>query len=233
MEFYEWHAEGTCFSLLYYYDFLYVLWRTKLTVSEIFQGLIAAVHEVFPNAPHRYCAMHLWRNFIKQYKDLELRGVVWKCARATTPAQFNAVMERLKVKNEKAWCYLGKWPKEAWTKAYFSTECKTDNITNNVCEGFNASILKYRAKPILSLAEEIRCYIMRTMSSNKLKLLNRQGPLCPIQHSRLDKLKIESNKWTPHWTGDEKYEVHCNWRLHVKVDVEAQTCTCRFWELTG
>lgn len=177
--------------------------------------------------------MHLWRNFIKQYKDLELRGVVWKCARATTPAQFNAVMERLKVKNEKAWHYLGKWPKEAWTKAYFSTECKTDNITNNVCEGFNASILKYRAKPILSLAEEIRCYIMRTMSSNKLKLLNRQGPLCPIQHSRLDKLKIESNKWTPHWMGDGKYEVHCNWRSHVKVDVEAQTCTCRFWELTG
>lgn len=177
--------------------------------------------------------MHLWRNFIKQYKDLELRGVVWKCARATTPAQFNAVMERLKVKNEKAWRYLGKWPKEAWTKAYFSTECKTDNITNNVCEGFNASILKYRAKPILSLAEEIRCYIMRTMSSNKLKLLNRQGPLCPIQHSRLDKLKIESKKWTPHWMGDGKYEVHCNWRSHVKVDVEAQTCTCRFWELTG
>ncbi|RZB80566.1 hypothetical protein D0Y65_030320 [Glycine soja] len=161
-------------------------------MSDMQKGLIAAVHEVFPNAPHRYCAMHLWRNFIKQYKDLELRGVVWKCARATTPAQFNAVMERLKVKNEKAWRYLGKWPKEAWTKAYFSTECKTDNITNNVCEGFNASILKYRAKPILSLAEEIRCYIMRTMSSNKLKLLNRQGPLCPIQHSRLDKLKIES-----------------------------------------
>ena len=116
--------------------------------------------------------MHLWRNFIKQYKDLELRGVVWKCARATTPAQFNAVMERLKVKNEKAWRYLGKWPKEAWTKAYFSTEYKTDNITNNVCEGFNASILKYRAKPILSLAEEIRCHQpqgIRTFDGTSLK----------------------------------------------------------------
>jgi N-glycosylase/DNA lyase len=46
--------------------------------------------------------MHLWRNFTKQWKDKELRGVVWECVRATTPTQFNRIMERVKRLNEKA-----------------------------------------------------------------------------------------------------------------------------------
>lgn len=85
-----------------------------------------------------------------------------------------------------------------------------DNICNNTCEVFNSKILRYRSKPILTMAKEIRCYVMRTMSGNKLKLVGRLGPLCPMQQSRLEKQKIESNKWTPTWSGDEqgkKFEV--------------------------
>jgi len=42
--------------------------------------------------------------------------VVWECEWATTPTQFNHIMERVKRLNEKAWEYLNKWSKEAWTK---------------------------------------------------------------------------------------------------------------------
>jgi hypothetical protein len=177
--------------------------------------------------------MHLWRNFTKQWKDKELRGAVWEAARASTPAQFNTVMERIKRKCEKAWAYLNKWPKESWTKAYFSTDPKVDNVCNNTCESFNSSINKYRAKPVLTMAEEIRCYIMRTMSANKVKLANKTGLLCPMQQSRLDKLKRESNQWTPIFAGEGRFQVANNWRTHVDVDLDAQTCTCRMWQLTG
>jgi hypothetical protein len=187
-----------------------------------------------PGAHHRFCVMHLWKNFTKQWKDKELKGAVWHAARSTTPTQFDAVMEMIKRKSQKAWEYLNKWPKDAWTKAYFSTEPKVDNITNNTCEGFNSSILKYRGKPILTMAEEIRCYIMRTMSTNRLKLANRTGILCPMQQSRLEKLKIKSNLWTPLWSGDGRFQVsNNNWITHVDVDIYAQTCTCRNWQLTG
>ena len=71
-------------------------------------------------------------------------------------------MEGVKRKSEKSWAYLNKWPKEAWTKAYFSKTSKCYNICNNACEVFNAKIIKYKGKPILTLPEEIRCYIMRT-----------------------------------------------------------------------
>ncbi|KAK2412396.1 hypothetical protein QL285_047593 [Trifolium repens] len=203
-------------------------------MSDMQKGLIPALQEVMPGAHHRFCVMHLWKNFTKQWKDKELKGAVWQAARSTTPAQFDAVMERIKRKSQKAWEYLNKWPKDAWTKAYFSTEPKVDNITNNTCEGFNSSILKYRGKPILTMAEEIRCYIMRTMSTNRLKLANRTGILCPMQQSRLEKLKIKSNLWTPLWSGDGRFQVsNNNWITHVDVDIYAQTCTCRNWQLTG
>ncbi|XLU99463.1 hypothetical protein S245_013803, partial [Arachis hypogaea] len=48
-------------------------------------------------------------------------------------------------------------------KAYFSHEPKVNNLTNNMCEVFNAKIVNYRSKLILTICEEIRCYLMRRM----------------------------------------------------------------------
>lgn len=200
-----------------------------------FQGLIPAMQEVMPGVHHRFCVMHLWRNFTKQWKDKELKGLVWECAKSTTEAQFKHNMERVKVKCQKAWEYLAKWPTESWTKAYFSEWPKVDNICNNTCEVFNAKIVKFRSKPILTMAEEIRCYIMKTMSTNKMKLAGRTGPLVPMQQSRLDREKLESNKWTPVWAGDAdgmRFEVQ-KWQDKMDVNLTTHTCTCRFWQLTG
>ena len=91
----------------------------------------------------------------------KLKGLVWQCARFTTESEFNASMEAIKRKNEKAWVYLDKWPCESWTKAYFNENCKVDNITNNNCESFNAKILKFRSKPLLSLCKDIMMRILK------------------------------------------------------------------------
>lgn len=189
-----------------------------------------------PGVSHRFCAMHLWRNFTKQWKDKEMKNVVWDCARARTVEQFNAKMNRLRAKNAQAWAYLNKWPKESWTKAYFKEGVKSDNICNNACESFNAKILKYRGKPILTLLEEVRCYIMRTVATNKIKFKGQQGLLPPMQRSRLETEKKDGSKgWTPVFTGDvvdERYEVQ-GWEGKVDVSLTRHTCTCRFWQLTG
>ena len=85
-----------------------------------------------------------------------------------------------KRKNENAWTYLDKWPRESWTKAYFSENCKVDSITDKNYESFNAKIPKLKNKSILSLCEDIRIYIMHKMTSAKLKMAARLGPLVPI-----------------------------------------------------
>ena len=145
------------------------------------------MQEVMPGVHHRFCIWHLWRNFSKQWKDKQLKGMVWECARSTTINQFKANMERLKAKNEKAWTYLDKWPKESWTKAYSSEWPKVDNICNNACEIFNGKIAQFRGKLILTSAEEIRRCIMKTMIANRLKLLNYPQYLALVQQCRLKK----------------------------------------------
>ncbi|KAL5170653.1 hypothetical protein HKD37_11G032317 [Glycine soja] len=170
-------------------------------MSDMQKGLIPALLEVMPGAPHRFCVFHLWKNFTKQWKSKELKGIVWQCAKSTT-----------------AWEYLNKWPKQAWTKAHFSTIPKVDNICNNTCEVFNSRILQYRCKPIITMLEEIISYIMRTMAARKVKLSGKPGPLCPVQYKRLEKEFHFANQWTPIWCGDNmglRYEVHMDACRHA------------------
>ena len=186
-------------------------------------------------APHRFCVLHLWKNFTKQWKSKELKGIVWQCAKSTTVAEFEGHMAHLKTINCQAWEYLNKWPKQAWTKAHFSTIPKVDNICNNTCEVFNSRILQYRCKPIITMLEEIRSYIMRTMAARKVKLSGKPGPLCPVQYKRLEKEFHFANQWTPIWCGDNmglRYEVHM-WGNKVEVNLGEWTCTCGVWQLTG
>ncbi|XP_029150779.1 uncharacterized protein [Arachis hypogaea] len=204
-------------------------------ISYMQKGLIPAVQEVFPRVHHRFCVWHLWRNFSKQWGSCELKDLVWKCARSRTTVEFDRNMKRVKLINEKAWQYLDKWPKEAWTKAHFSEVPKVDNICNSACESFNAKIKHERSKPILTLAEKVRRIIMKSMVDNRKKLQNYQGILPHVQQSRLEAMTVLSHHWAPQWSGDEKdelYEVH-GWPTNMVVDLSKHTCTCRFWQLTG
>ncbi|XP_025635798.1 uncharacterized protein [Arachis hypogaea] len=74
---------------------------------------------------------------------------------------------RLKRMNEGAWAYLAKFQPSCWTKAHFNHWPKLDNVTNNMTEVWNAKINHYRGKPILTMLEEIRYYLMRRMAKHK------------------------------------------------------------------
>ncbi|XP_072073995.1 uncharacterized protein [Arachis hypogaea] len=177
-------------------------------------GLIPAMEQVMPGVHHRFCAMHIWNNFTKRWKDKQLKGAVWEW-------------------NQQ--CCQDRLDPKTWTKAHFSEWPKVDNVTNNNCETFNGKILKYRGKPIITMLEEIRVHIMRVMARNKKSLSGYVGSVAPRQLSRLEREKEESNKWAPTWAGDDNgkiYEVEKH-PTKVTVDLKNQRCTCRFWQLTG
>ncbi|XP_072078183.1 uncharacterized protein [Arachis hypogaea] len=192
-------------------------------------GLIPAVQEMYPNANHRFCAMHIWQNFCKKWSDLQLKKCMWSCAKATTTQDFNAAMDKLKKINVGAWKYLDKISPKQWSRAHFSEYPKMDNYTNNNCKVFNAKVKKMKGKPIITMLEEVRCYVMRIMARNKKALVGYSGRLAPTQQSRLEREKRESNKWRPLPTGDDAenvYEVQCL-SMKVSVDLGKGTCSCR------
>ncbi|XP_015960191.1 uncharacterized protein LOC107484089 [Arachis duranensis] len=176
----------------------------SLCILRMQKGLINAVKEVFPDVHHRFCVWHLWKNFNKQWKDLQLRGLLWDCARCTSQDGFLDIIKKIERVNKEAWEYLNK-------------------------------IKDARAKPIITLLEEVRMYAMRSIARNKVKLNSNTGVLPPIQCSRLEKIRKESKNWVPMWSGDadyEKFEVH-GWPTNMVVDLGKRLCTCGFWQLSG
>ncbi|XP_025684790.1 uncharacterized protein [Arachis hypogaea] len=123
-------------------------------ISDQQKGLIPAMQQVMPGVHHHFCAMHIWNNFTKRWKDKKLKGAVWECCRATTTQEFKVAMLRLQWINTGAWEYLNKLDPKQWTKAHFSEWPKVDNVTNNNCETFNGKIVKYRGKLIITMLEE-------------------------------------------------------------------------------
>ncbi|RYR67107.1 hypothetical protein Ahy_A03g013362 [Arachis hypogaea] len=117
----------------------------------------------------------------------------------------------------------------------FSTWPKVDNITNNNAESLNATMVGLRGKSIITMLEDIRYYLMKTMAFHKDALMAYTGKLAPIQTSRLEKEKKEGNYWEAQWVGDDDHNVF-EVRRHgrtLRVNTQERTCTCRKWQLTG
>ncbi|XP_016191841.2 uncharacterized protein LOC107632689 [Arachis ipaensis] len=92
-----------------------------------------------------------------------------------------------------------------------------------------------RGKPIITMLEEVRGYVMRILARNKKALVGYHGRITPVQQSRLERKKKESNYWRPFPSGDEDGNVYEVQRLPVKVSVDLgrRTCSCSLWLLTG
>ncbi|XP_061350413.1 uncharacterized protein LOC133295586 [Gastrolobium bilobum] len=77
-----------------------------------------------------------------------------------------------------------------------------------MAEVWNAKIVGYRSKPIITLLEELRCYIMRRMAAHQRVLGTVRGKIAPAQQLKLDQLKVLSNSWTPTWTGNLQQDMY-------------------------
>ncbi|KAL4380901.1 hypothetical protein AHAS_Ahas04G0079800 [Arachis hypogaea] len=209
--------------------------RDYLNEIHRYEGLLPALKEVMPNAHHRNCVRHIWKNFTNKYKDTQLKNVVWACAKSSTVVEFNDNMQRLKRMNEDAWAYLAKLDPGCWTKSKFSHYPKLDNITNNMTEVWNAKIVHYSKKPILTMLEELICYIMRRMAQHKKALSMYTSVVAPVQQKRMEVIMKDTKHWTAQWTGDDTRQVF-EVQMHMKklgVHLGNNTCTCNMWQLTG
>ena len=94
-------------------------------------------------------------------KELQLN--FWNVAKPTSIPEMQNQLQSMKNLNggEKAVEeLLGFWPIEGWCQAYFSDVVQCEVIDNNMCETFNGVMLEARNKPIITLLEDIRRYVM-------------------------------------------------------------------------
>ncbi|CAK8573059.1 unnamed protein product [Lathyrus sativus] len=113
-------------------------------------------------------------------------------------------MLEIKGVNEEAFKHLIKIPPRFWSKSRFQPSSCYDTLVNNMSEAFNFVFVAARSKPIMTMLEKIRVYIMQIWESNR-----HAGEYdYEVRHTSLN---------------GEKYVVN----LYKKE------CSCRLWVLTG
>ena len=127
---------------------------------------------LFPTAEHRFCVKHIYNNFKLNFKGLELKAALWRCATATTVREFEKRMQDMKELDKEAWEYLADIQPTQWTKSHFTPRAISDCYVNNLSESFNFIILETRDKLIIAVLEWIRVRLMTRMYVKGLRLKN-------------------------------------------------------------
>ncbi|KAK8646817.1 hypothetical protein V6N13_120587 [Hibiscus sabdariffa] len=204
-------------------------------MSDKQKGLIEVLLELFPHSQHRKCVRHLYSNFknVAGFKGKNLKDALWKAARSTYKKEFEDAMSELKTISPDAFNWLKEKDPSQWSKSHFRTLCKSDMLLNNFSECFNKLILDARDKPILTMMEMIRNYLMHKMAQKKEVADKYIGTLCPKIQKKLDLAIEHSARCWPTRAGDQMYQVSCGPSNQHAVDLKCFTCTCRKWDLTG
>jgi hypothetical protein len=191
--------------------------------------------EMFESVEHRLCLRHLYANFKKKFGGGTLiRDLMMGAAKATYIQEWEAKMKELKAIKEPAWEWLMKIPTKSWCKHAFSFYPKCDVLMNNISEAFNSTILVARDKPVLTMCEWIRSYLMNRNATLRQKVDRWNQRIMPKPRYRLDKEVEMSGNWTPIWSKNEIWQVvHIHSKHSFIVDVSKRSCTCNFWELVG
>jgi hypothetical protein len=143
-------------------------------------------------------------------------------------------MNELKKVDHAAWEWLRGHNPKLWCKHAFSYYPKCDVLMNNISESFNATILLARDKPILTMAEWVRTYIMNRITTLREKLSRWEQNIMPMPKKRLNTEIQKAGNWIATLGNGEEFEVEMIGGGHrFIVDMKKRTCTCNFWELVG
>ncbi|XP_058781151.1 uncharacterized protein LOC131655272 [Vicia villosa] len=204
-------------------------------ISDQQKGLVQVFEEEYPAYEHRFCLRHLYANFKKKFGGGTLyRDLMMAAAKATYFEAHEAKMLMIKEAKLEAYEWLETIPKNKWCKHAFPFFSKCDVLMNNLSEFFNATILLQRDKPIITMLEWIRNYLMGRFATLREKVDGYNGQIMSKPLKRLDREIEKSASWTATYAGRYSFQVtHVLFTDSFVVDLEKHTYSCNFWEIVG
>ncbi|GKC45812.1 hypothetical protein Tco_1063534 [Tanacetum coccineum] len=107
----------------------------------------------------------------------------------------DAMNDWLSEVDESTYDYLIQRNPNSWSRAFFEMDRRCSAFENGISESFNRAILGPRHKPIITMLEEIRLYIMqRIFAMNKLAF-SLEDRITPSIRKRLEILKKKQRMW--------------------------------------
>ncbi|MFQ6625624.1 hypothetical protein Gotur_005708 [Gossypium turneri] len=152
---------------------------------------------------------------------------------ASTPRDFEDVIDELKKTNKHAYDWLKERNPTHWSRSHFSIRSHSDMLVNNLSESFNKMILEAKEKPILTMMEIVRTKIMLLIIKKKEEAKKWKGMLCPKIRKKLDVNIKHSLRCVSSHAGGNRYQVECGPNSQHVVNLVENSCSCRNWDLTS
>ncbi|CAI9303766.1 unnamed protein product [Lactuca saligna] len=175
-------------------------------ISDQHKGLVEASKDILPYVEHRQCARHIYANFRKVYSGVQFRNMFWAAAKSTTEGDFKFNMERIRAISFAAYDHLMAREPTSWCRAYFSTGLVYEAVENEIVECFTAIIVDARKKPLLTMLEEIRLYMMERAFNMKQEAENLVGEVCPSAVTKMEEFGEDIKSWHAVPSGVNEYE---------------------------
>ncbi|XP_025694796.3 uncharacterized protein [Arachis hypogaea] len=210
-----------------------IRWCTFMSDQQ--KGLIPTFDELLPGIDHRFCVRHLYSNFRKRFPGVQLKMMMWKAAKATYVQEWERRMKEIQQVDQGAYNHLMEIPAKYWSKSRFNYFPRVDTLVNNMCECFNSVIVEAREKPIVSMLEDIRVYLMNRWSDNRQSIVTYAGEILPKINKKTEREFDKGGEWLAIYAGRDKYEVSSSQGNRAKfvVDLNLHECSCRKFQLTG
>ena len=84
-----------------------------------------------------------------------------------------------------------------WSRSRFTTTAQYGTLVNNIFEAFNSVLVESRGKPIITMLEEIRLYMMHGWAKNRKKVASYEGNICPKILTRYNLEEHLTRHWIP------------------------------------
>ncbi|KAD6119144.1 hypothetical protein E3N88_10415 [Mikania micrantha] len=181
---------------------------------------------------HRQCTRHIYANFKKKFHGLHFKNLFWAAANSTTKQFFEDKMKELKSINKSAYDHLMERNPSTWSIAFFEVGRSCDAFENGMSESFNSRIQVARRKPIISMFEEIRTFVMRRMFSMAKKSKSFKHEVCPRIIKKLEDIKKLQRHYDVIPGANNIFEVRSE-KYAYEAKIEEQICTCGSWQLSG
>nr|GEU87918.1 hypothetical protein CTI12_AA091940 [Tanacetum cinerariifolium] len=144
----------------------------------------------------------------------------------------DVLMEEMKQLNSEAYDYLIGRDPNSLSSAFFNLIVKCPAFENEICESYHRAILLQRHKPIITMLEDIRVYLMQRVVAMHNIAVNLEDQITPTVSKKLEYLKREQRHWTVFPSAYQLLEVRCG-DSAFGLNLGEKTCACRLWQLSG
>ncbi|PWA95872.1 hypothetical protein CTI12_AA044980 [Artemisia annua] len=137
----------------------------------------------------------------------------------------------------------------SWCKAFFALSVKCVAFENGICERYHRAIVVQRSKPIITMLEDIRVYLMQRLVAMSKLAQNLEDTITPSIRKHLEYLKLfGGHHYAIHQKALGVSESRVQWivypngymELKVKkgdesfgVNLQLRMFVCRLWQLSG